>query len=958
MVYLVFVFSLVAFIVALKVNARTEDLERRLKEMGEELAGLKARLSKSPKEDLSPESTVRKSAASAVGKFVSDPVEPERPKQAPFEAKSVFDERAESVETPEPVFSRLISLCKAKWAELGPRYKEGEAREVVLMRWWLPRIGGALALLTLLFLGLYMSQFSSPWMRACELVGVSLGFCGLGLFFEKRQKSFGSVVFVTGLIMLYLTSYAIYAFPAVMIIKNPMVGALLQLGVMASICCIGMLRRSTGLVYLSYAFGFIIVLFMQQEVLMGGSLYMALVLALSAFILWGIYKHLVYLVYVGHAILVLCQLSSLVFGTAGLIYTINPYLALVVAVISALMIPLLSYFVPWQSIPYERRFLVFCLTSGSGIGYLFLRYSSPTYWDTLLVYYAILSVCYITLSILSYRKQGFCHRTQWVLVFASIFIALWIVNYFVGDLRWYALILESLVVALVNRRNRTWVNEILMYALWLDSTVLMCASMIDFSRTGAWMPAQSFLYMLYPIIQIAVPMVAYGRDPKWRIYSKTLSGLVGAFSALFFIGIASEIIPFYSDYEICWITGGAYLFGSMILLPRMNQVAPIIASVLLYVCAILCYCSSFAFEWVLLFLWVWAFIAVYANSRREKFSRAWNCMAYFGSVFATSYALNTWYVADSNALLYSMVLALISLGISRYKLFSPLSLLSLLFPVLGVLYHLDIYFGHSDLGLTGLLCHMGAIVLMAVWILWAKPVFSSFARFSKLWTFITYVFLAFLYYIKPMEWSYWWGWQVFMLASLLCFFLYSKVRQEREALLTFYLLAVLQLISVGAYACMYAVYDVIPGIHFMVIELLYATVYFICGLLLMKSSLWTRKEVSLCQGALAIAAYLTGVAVVFYPALNFTALYTPLLGVLSVLFVVVGVLLNIRVYRLLGLITLIVPGYRLFVYDITDALYRILAFGVGALLLIFIGYLYHRIVITADKSETDVDYAE
>jgi hypothetical protein len=956
MIYLVFVFSLVAFVISLKANARTEDLEQNLKDMGEELARFKAMFAKLHKEK-EPASEPPAQESVLATKVEQESVEelvPEAPDTVTLQTETVSEEMPESVETPESLFVRFISACKRKWAEFGPQYREGEAKEIVLMRWWLPRIGGALALLTLLFLGLYMSQFSSPWMRACELIGISLAFCGLGLFFERRQKSFGSVVFVTGLIMLYLTSYAIYAFPAVMIIQNPMVGALLQLAVMVLICVVGLVRRNNGLIYLSYVFGFIIVLFMQHEVLMGGALYMALVLAFSAFALWGIYKRLAYLAYVGHFILILSQLSSFVFGTSGLIYTINPYLALVVALVSTLAIPLLVSFGGGQRIPYERRFLLLGMSSGSGIGYLFLRYSSPIYWDTLLIYYAILAVLFVVLTSLNWRKKGFKFETQWFLVFASIFTTLWVQNYYAGDIRWYALIIESLVIALINRRNRTWVNEIAMYALWLNSTVLMCASMVEFSRSETWMPVQSFLYMLYPIFQIAVPVVAYGREPKWKVYSKIISAFVGVFSAVFFIAMSSEVIPFFNECEIVWFIGSAYLFGLIALLPKLNRSAPIVASVFLYVCSIPCYFSSPGFEWVLLLMWGWACLAAYTNSRREKFLQVWSYLAYLGSVFVTAHTLNAFYLADSNALLCSMILALAALGVSRYRLLVPLFLLSLLFPVYAILSHLDVYFGRSYLELTGLLCHVGAILLMVGWLLWAKR--SN--RLSQLWTFVVYVFLAFLYYIKPMEWSYWWGWQLFMLASLLCFFFYSRVRQEREALLPFYLLVVLQLVSVWAYTCMYTLYDVIPGVHFMVMELLYAAVYFLCGLILNKSAIWKPKEIGISQGALAIAAYLTGVAVIFYPALNFATFYTPLLGVLSVLFVVVGVLQNIRVYRLLGLITLIVPGYRLFVYDITDALYRILAFGVGALLLIFIGYLYHRIVITADKSETDVEDTE
>src|SRR5690606_15318599 len=107
-----------------------------------------------------------------------------------------------------------------------PPKREGADREVLLLQWWLPRIGGLLAVLAALFFGAYVNQNANPLIRWLELAGSAVGISVLGLFFERKQQSFGSVLFVTGLVLCYLATVAAYALEPVKILHSPALGAI------------------------------------------------------------------------------------------------------------------------------------------------------------------------------------------------------------------------------------------------------------------------------------------------------------------------------------------------------------------------------------------------------------------------------------------------------------------------------------------------------------------------------------------------------------------------------------------------------------------------------------------------------------------------------------------------------------------------------------------------------------
>ena len=71
--------------------------------------------------------------------------------------------------------------------------------------------------------------------------------------------------------------------------------------------------------------------------------------------------------------------------------------------------------------------------------------------------------------------------------------------------------------------------------------------------------------------------------------------------------------------------------------------------------------------------------------------------------------------------------------------------------------------------------------------------------------------------------------------------------------------------------------------------------------------------------------------------------YTPILAITAFVMILLGLFLRDSVFRRLGLVALLFPLVRLFLVDVQDVLYRVIAFTAAAILLTLLGYMYHRL---------------
>ncbi|MGN0835479.1 MAG: hypothetical protein ACI4QA_06615 [Candidatus Spyradosoma sp.] len=175
-------------------RARLKNAEERLDRLERELRGL------------------RESARDAAPAKTPSPV-PETPPELP----------RPPAEPAEPDFAETLRARKI----LPPR---GMPLETLLMQWWAPRVGGLLALIALIFFGVWASRFSSPSVRVVEMAAVALAATGIGLFLRRRgNDSLGDPLTATGTTMIYLVALAAGTFPPTKLIDSAPLALAVQL---------------------------------------------------------------------------------------------------------------------------------------------------------------------------------------------------------------------------------------------------------------------------------------------------------------------------------------------------------------------------------------------------------------------------------------------------------------------------------------------------------------------------------------------------------------------------------------------------------------------------------------------------------------------------------------------------------------------------------------------------------
>ncbi|MBQ7332340.1 MAG: hypothetical protein IJW39_03750, partial [Opitutales bacterium] len=163
-------------IIAVRISTgRSDDLARRIDFLERKIRELSLAREKTPSA-----SSVKD--APAVSEESAVPVIPQ-PKSTPppLPAKmppSVVPAVAPKPEPPTPFAEKL-----REWKILPPR---DMSVETVVMQWWAPRVGGLLALLALIFFGVWASKFASALVKILEMTAVAVAVTGVGVFFKKR----------------------------------------------------------------------------------------------------------------------------------------------------------------------------------------------------------------------------------------------------------------------------------------------------------------------------------------------------------------------------------------------------------------------------------------------------------------------------------------------------------------------------------------------------------------------------------------------------------------------------------------------------------------------------------------------------------------------------------------------------------------------------------------------------
>ncbi len=165
--------------------------------------------------------------------------------------------------------------------QLWPPSGKGD-REARLGAWWATRIGMLLAVIGIVFFGLYVSRGTPPWVHFTELLAVSAGVVGLGLWLERKIEKFGAVVFAGGLALVYFCAFAGYAVQSVKIFDRVVVAAGWQLAAVALLAGAAVWRRSPFVATIGVALGYVTALFSHAEGLHEFALGAAWLLAAAA----------------------------------------------------------------------------------------------------------------------------------------------------------------------------------------------------------------------------------------------------------------------------------------------------------------------------------------------------------------------------------------------------------------------------------------------------------------------------------------------------------------------------------------------------------------------------------------------------------------------------------------------------------------------------------------------------
>jgi hypothetical protein len=831
-----------------------------------------------------------------------------------------------------------------------PESTAGINRETTLMQWWLPRIGGLLALLSALFFGVYINQSTSPLFKCIELAMVSLAIAGVGRFMERRYRTFGGVVLVTGLIMLYLTSVAAYVLPATRVIESPVAGSLVQAVVLAAICVVGLLRRSAGIVILAFCFGYFLGIFMAWEGLREGSLIAAILLLVAGASMGrlAILRDLSW-VWVPGTFAV-----ALAFPVMGAFRVVEiPHAISVQVYINLSLAAVAGLYLAGQLCRNAKpgRILLSVATSLAILSTLLYFRSFET--DTLEWASLVLGLNMLVFSLAAWGLRGCGFAAQLLFIKASFLVAVWAVLYFAGDLRWMVLALQTLVVSLAARRAREVAMET---AVW----VIALASFVYYSAALASVPGiYSFTWwmmVLYPaVILLAFTSMLPVYDTKefsTQDYSrKWLYWLVPVLA----IGLWYRLfaVTGQRDFSLAVpFIAVAYATGGLSFVPFLSRWMLLLAAGLCFTLASVLFCAA-PFSFLLLaFIVAAGAAALYVTLRQDglgaEFAENGLYLLIRVPVILWLLQLLADWPGQGVLMILLSILILLSGKIPRLRHSAAWSFLPLL------------VFIASEAGWVSTGPWMPvALGLGLVWLalpqVWPGLVSGlGWSGHKQLWAFIWAILLwvyAMAFGNPDAEWIA--GQVLFAVVALLLFAgaWHWPVFGYVTGALLFAVTVVLRhmLSALGE-----------PGAHVpwnaeLLVSAGFLYAFSLVAFFLRPAGFGLVAErergnlANIWSGTSALLLFTTSVVTFHYDSLGLLNWYTPILAITAFVMILLGLFRVDAAYRRLGMLALAVPLTRLFIVDVKDALHRIIAFAAAAVLLTLLGYLYHRLSARLNK---------
>ncbi len=821
--------------------------------------------------------------------------------------------------------------------------EESASAEAGLMQWWLPRIGGLLATLSVISFAVYISQGTPSWVRFLELVAADAAVLGLAAFFFKRRPKFGAILLSTGLSMVYLTSIAAYAAAPVRVIYNPYVGIAIQFAVVAVVFLASLRLGNRNIAIMALVYGFVSSLFSSYAGLMESALLSALALYIVGIVFSRKFDWLPIL----SIATVGAYLPVFSFGILEVVSSTRIVLPELWSVIAYLLVGvslLPAADLKWnlsQSFPTLNRLHILNTSLCLLAGYIY----TSSFTNELVVFYGRATIVFAAWAVIFARRDLRSFLFQLFFLKAGALAALWVAYRFENEPRWFGLIIEAVLFAWIAVRSKSLLQEIACLLLWLVSLGYASAVLfkIDPLQIGAF---DWFLYLAYPLIASA--LLAYLRQARmdtgrlnWPYH---IAALVNGITGIAFVTLTdapNDVMPL-----IIALYGLALsLIG---LVPRLSTTVAATSGALSVLAANMAFLEFPDNE--LTFLVVAILTAAFAIAvARANPTKRVRSLGFIEFVFHFAW-ITTVFAYTANAFQSESFFVFFPAVFTLLLLIAPVDRLAALRD--AALVPLFIY-ALLDPGRNtdGIISALAIVAYLAVLYL---PIFKPdlvrgfrFFRLKRFWRTLHHWLVAMIAFRIAFETESWLQ-RVLVLLLLAVAFHFLWRMHKRFVALFFSAVSLC-----FAFASIVVIWDaslesslrVLPWAKDVLIGGLLTTLIAIAyGVDHAKSghrSLSPRWRTVLVYAAAAFS-FVTIATTLSTDLLWNKSSYTSLMALVCLLLVGIGIGAQIKPFRIVALVGFALPLSRLFIVDIRDTLTRIIAFAILAALLTFIGYLYHR----------------
>lgn len=844
-----------------------------------------------------------------------------------------------SAEQPKPEES--VSVTKfLRGIGLWPPEREAGSAELVLMQWWAPRIAGFLAILALIFFAVYVAN--TPLVKFLEMLAASFGVFGLGLYFNRKRPELGNVLVATGLSMIYVSSVAGYAVGPVKIVDNPILGALMQLAALVLNFGMGAWKKERGILILAIIFGYFSSLFAALEGFREAALISALLIYLA-----GLFSYRK----IGGLTLATLSLAGVYLPLIGFIgielykdaavypsfWSVIVFLVITVSVLPACRWKLVQP--AFLGGEWNRLYQALNTSLALGLGYLFVNHFYPLGTTE---FYGVLALLFLAWAVVWFIRDEKGIEFHLFFLKGSALASLWLINYLHGDLRWMALAIQVVVLAAsVHRSKSPWVEGITLLT-WCVSFRYFAPTLDNVDSFGSVLWFLQLGYYLVSVGSLAFLMACSGdRELVLRRIIYAVPALVLGITGIGF-AVQSDVVGLDEPALIALM---ALVLASFAAVRFMKAWVPLIAGGLLFLVAHLGFWFQTSDWKTLAVVLIVTALALLALLRKE-----FRLRDHLETLIHGLWVITVFRYLDGfrDVPIYPlMIVAFSALLFIGGRL--PLKRLTEVAALPMVLMALNLPQAANYPVVVLLLFAASAGLFASAGIVWPK---------TKLW----------VWFLAKKE-VYWW-----ILNGLFIFWVHWALPASlglMNQLLIWTALGALYFVAwywrslsfsfVGAIVCAsFPVFRIVdlwlnPITGGLVAGAPWAAQVLIAGLCSML--LWlvfggyshvhlhkrfTKQGQDIFAWVCGLTSYLVFAAAFQYPLLGWDRLYTPVLAGFSIGLIVLGIVLKSKPYRFVAMLSFAVPVFRLFVYDIRETLYRIIAFAVLAVLLTIVAFLYQK----------------